>query len=420
MSHSILLVEAENAEENLYPFSVMHCAWEVRIGAFKKYEKIQREFPDACLLYFTKREKHLRSFLKRVECAPQQIGDEDLLVLKTNALHSRQFWNNVQEALKHYSTPKPILFKNGEEAVAAFIPKSVLAQREEARQFGVLSDFSNAFYANFETESIEIKELNYLWNALDYVEESIEDDFKLFKNSFDFSQAKTGGYFCCNEKEIYIGEGAKIAPGVILDATDGPIIIGANAKIMANSVLIGPCFIGDNSIIKIGAKIYEKTVIGEWCKVGGEVENSIIHAYSNKQHDGFLGHSYLGEWVNLGADTNTSDLKNTYGKISALLRDKEINSERMFLGLLAGDHTKSGINTMFTTGTVAGVSSNVVGAGYPPRSIPSFSFGGFKDSPVYEFQKAIDVAKTVMARRKRELLPEEEALLKMEFERLAK
>ncbi len=189
---------------------------------------------------------------------------------------------------------------------------------------------------------------------------------------------------------------------------------------MANAVLVGPCFIGDNSIIKIGAKIYEKTAIGEWCKVGGEVENSIIHAYANKQHDGFLGHSYLGEWVNLGADTNTSDLKNTYGKISAILRNKEVNSERMFLGLMAGDHTKSGINTMFTTGTVAGVSSNVIGAGYPPRSIPSFSFGGFKDSPVYDFQKAIDVAKTVMLRRQKELLPEEEALLKMEFERLTK
>ncbi|MES2767419.1 MAG: putative sugar nucleotidyl transferase [Bacteroidota bacterium] len=420
MSHSILLVEPDNIEENLYPFSVMHCGWEIRLGAFKKYEKIQREFGEACLLYFTKREKHLRSFLKRVECAPQQIGDEDLLVLKTNTTHSKHFWNNVQEALKHYSTPQPVLFKNGEEAVAAFIPKGILAQRDDSKQFSVLSDFKSEFYADFETENITIKVLDHLWNALDYVEESIEDDFRFFDNEFDFSQAKNGGYFLCNEKEIYIGEGTKIAPGVVLDASDGPIIIGKNAKIMANAVVIGPCFIGDNSIIKIGAKIYEKTAIGESCKIGGEVENSIIHGFSNKQHDGFLGHSYLGEWVNLGADTNTSDLKNTYGKISAVLRDKEIDSERMFLGLLAGDHTKSGINTMFTTGTVAGVSSNVIGAGYPPRSIPSFSFGGFKDSPVYEFQKAIDVAKTVMLRRKKELLPEEEALLKMEFERLAK
>ncbi|MBK9246794.1 MAG: hypothetical protein IPM69_01445 [Ignavibacteria bacterium] len=149
------------------------------------------------------------------------------------------------------------------------------------------------------------------------------------------------------------------------------------------------------------------------CKVGGEVENSIIHAYSNKQHDGFLGHSYIGEWVNLGADTNTSDLKNTYGLISVIIQGKKVETGNMYLGLLCGDHTKCGINSMFSTGTVVGIFANIFGAGFHPTVIDSFSWGDNRTQ--YKIDKAIEVAETVMKRRHRTPTTEEIALWKTVF-----
>jgi len=213
-----------------------------------------------------------------------------------------------------------------------------------------------------------------------------------------------------------IGEGTKVKPGVVLDAENGPIYIGSNATIFSNAVIEGPAFVGDRSLIKIGAKIYENTSIGEVCKVGGEVEGSIIHSYSNKQHDGFLGHAYLGMWVNLGADTNNSDLKNNYGNVKMVIDGKAVDTGSMFMGLVMGDHSKSSINTMFNTGTVVGVSSNVYGSGFPPKAVPSFAWGGGGELTTYEIGKAIDVARRVMGRRKMELSPVEEAVLRHVFE----
>jgi UDP-N-acetylglucosamine diphosphorylase/glucosamine-1-phosphate N-acetyltransferase len=202
----------------------------------------------------------------------------------------------------------------------------------------------------------------------------------------------------------------------VLDAEDGPIFIDEGATIMANASLQGPLFVGAKSTIKMGAKIYEGTSIGPVCKVGGEVEESIFHAYSNKQHEGFLGHAYLGEWVNLGADTNNSDLKNNYGTVRVHIDGKTIDSGLLFVGLFMGDHAKSGINTMFNTGTVVGVMSNVFGADYPDKLVPSFAWGGAASCETYACEKALQVARRVMARRNRELTKAQEAVLRQVFE----
>ena len=220
------------------------------------------------------------------------------------------------------------------------------------------------------------------------------------------------GAHVVNPGNIIAGTGCSIKPGVVLDASRGPIILGNNVEVMANAVVVGPCFIGDHSTIKIGAKIYEKTSIGAWCKVGGEVEGSIILGFSNKQHDGFLGHSYLGQWVNLGADTNTSDLKNNYGQVRVTFPWGQVNSGTMFLGSLIGDHSKAGINTMLNTGTVIGVGANVFGGGFPSKSIPSFAWGGSHGFVEYDRDKAIQTARTVMLRRKITMTDAEEALLR--------
>ncbi|MDP2365630.1 MAG: transferase, partial [Ignavibacteria bacterium] len=167
-----------------------------------------------------------------------------------------------------------------------------------------------------------------------------------------------------------------------------------------NAVIEGPCFIGESSKIKSGAAIYENVSIGKVCKVGGEVEQSIFMDYSNKQHAGFIGHSYIGSWVNLGADTNNSDLKNNYSKIKVKLSSKEVDTGSQFIGLMIGDHSKSAINTMFNTGTVVGFSCNIFAAGFPEKYIPSFTWGGDDLSTVYDIKKAIETAIVVTSRRK--------------------
>ncbi|MDP4198749.1 MAG: GlmU family protein [Bacteroidota bacterium] len=218
-----------------------------------------------------------------------------------------------------------------------------------------------------------------------------------------------------NFDQLYLHPRATIGADVVLDCTDGPIMIEEGAHIMPHSTIIGPVYIGRNSIVKIGSKIYGGTTIGPVSKVGGEIENSIIQGYSNKQHDGYLGHSFLGEWVNLGAGTNTSDLKNDYSPVRVTIEGESFDTGSLFVGLLMGDHSKSAIGTQFNTGTAIGVSCNIFGSGFPPKWIPSFSWGGASEVTSYRYEKAIEVAKAVMARREIIMTAEDEAMLRQIF-----
>lgn len=202
-----------------------------------------------------------------------------------------------------------------------------------------------------------------------------------------------------NGSEIYIGPGAKIKPGVVLDAENGPIHIDAGAQVQANAVIEGPCCIGRGSIVRAGASIRADTSIGPVCKVGGEIESSVIQGYSNKQHDGFLGHSFVAEWVNLGADTVTSDLKNTYGAIRASINGVPVETGHHFLGSIIGDHSKTGIGTILPTGCVIGIAANLFTHRYPPKFVPSFAWLTDAGLTQYHVEKAIRIARTVVARR---------------------
>lgn len=214
-----------------------------------------------------------------------------------------------------------------------------------------------------------------------------------------------------NPDAIHIAQGVRVKPGAVLDAEDGPIHIDADVLIEPNAVISGPCYIGPRSAIRPGATIREGTSIGPVCKIGGEVEGSIVHAYSNKQHDGFLGHSYLGMWVNLGADTITSDLKNTYGTIRVSLNGLPVETGQRFVGSTIGDHSKTGIGTILPTGCVIGVAANVFTSSSVPKFVPSFAWLTDTGLAEYRVDKAVEIARTVMARRKVNLSEEEAALL---------
>jgi UDP-N-acetylglucosamine diphosphorylase/glucosamine-1-phosphate N-acetyltransferase len=216
--------------------------------------------------------------------------------------------------------------------------------------------------------------------------------------------------------QIVVGTGARIGAGVVIDASDGPVVIGPRATVMHQAVILGPAFIGADATVKIGAKIYHATSVGPVCKVGGEVEGSIFHSYANKQHDGFVGHSYFAPWTNLGADTNTSDLKNNYSGIRMTLEGVEHRTGTMFLGTVMADHAKTGINTMLNTGTTAGVACNIYGGGFPPKYLPSFTWGGADGLVEYDFERCAAVADAVMRRRGLSLTDAERTLLRHVFD----
>ncbi|MDX9758925.1 MAG: putative sugar nucleotidyl transferase [Bacteroidota bacterium] len=210
---------------------------------------------------------------------------------------------------------------------------------------------------------------------------------------------------------VSIGAHASIGAGVVLDATDGPIVIHDDVEVMPQAVILGPAFIGAGTRVKVAAKIYGGSSIGPHCRVGGEIEDSVFHSYANKQHDGFVGHSYFAPWTNLGADSNTSDLKNNYGSIRVTLEGQEYDTGRMFLGTIMADHAKCGINTMFNTGTTIGVGCNIHGGGFPPKYLPSFSWGGADGLEEYAFDRFRGTADIVMRRRNRVLTESEHRLL---------
>ena len=262
---------------------------------------------------------------------------------------------------------------------------------------------------------IETRNLwNYLWEIILANGDNIADDFeRFFAEDGSFCEVEPG-VTTLDPYRIWLGEDVKIMPGVVIDATEGPVVIDEGAIVYPNAVLTGPLYIGKNSRVKAIARVGEGTSIGPVCKIGGEVEGVIVQGYSNKQHEGFLGHSYLGEWVNLGADTNNSDLKNNYSTVKVHIygREEKVDSGETFLGTVIGDHAKTGINCSINTGTVIGVGCNLYGSALIKDFVPDFSWGTGDDVTDYRMDKFLETAAIVKSRRKLDLSECEKVLYK--------
>lgn len=220
------------------------------------------------------------------------------------------------------------------------------------------------------------------------------------------------------EENVFVEEGVDIKAAII-NATEGPVYLGKNSQVQEGSIIKGPFALCHDSVVNMGAKIRPDTTIGPFCKVGGEINNVVFFGYSNKAHDGFLGNSVIGEWCNLGADTNNSNLKNNYGevKIYSYADQKMIGTGLLFCGLIMGDHCKTSINSMLNTGTVVGIASNIFDGGFPPKHILSFSWGGSTEGfELHRFEKFIEAERRVFARRKKVISPEYESILKEIYE----
>ncbi len=258
--------------------------------------------------------------------------------------------------------------------------------------------------------------VDHVWDIFSKNGDAIKQDFEMLtkgKTSQPLSKTNT---HIGNSKDIFLEEGA-VVEAAILNTTSGPIYIGKDAEIMEGSVIRGPFALGEHSALKLSTKIYGPTTIGPHSKVGGEVNNSVIFGFSNKAHDGFLGNSVIGEWCNLGADTNNSNLKNNYAsvKLYNYAHQKMIDTGLQFCGLIMGNHSKCGINTMYNTGTVVGIGANIFGGGFPPTHIPGFSWGGAEGMEEYQFDKMIETANRVYARRGLTVSEEEKNILAVLF-----
>ncbi|UAB83620.1 GlmU family protein [Zunongwangia sp. SCSIO 43204] len=266
----------------------------------------------------------------------------------------------------------------------------------------------------------DVLKLEHTWDIFSKNDIAIKFDFELITEDRK-SQPIDPSNYVKNAENIFIEEGA-VVENCSLNASNGPIYIGKDALVMEGCFFRGPIAIGEEAIVKMGAKIYGATTIGPGSRAGGEINNAVMFQNSNKGHEGYLGNSVLGEWCNLGADTNNSNLKNNYAEVRLWDYETEgfAKTGLQFCGLMMGDHSKCGINSMFNTGTVVGVSCNIFGTGYPRNFIPSFSWGGSAGMTTYQTKKVFEVARLVLERRKMEFTEQDEAILEHVFEETSK
>jgi len=371
---------------NLLPFTFTRPVADIRVGILTIRQKWE-----SYLEYTTTTvtEDYLADKFPMVEM-------EDNIMINASFLPNME----VVEVVKNLNHNQA-LFK-AEDVIAFF-----------AKEGEEVNDFSNFEAIEFEGDILKIE---HTWDIFSKNGEALVEDFNLITKDRQ-SEPIPATINTINPENIFIEKGATLN-FTTLNASSGPIYIGRNAEVMEGSIVRGPLALCNNATLKMASKIYGPTTIGPHSKVGGEVSNSVIFGFSNKGHDGFLGNSVLGEWCNLGADTNNSNLKNNYAEVRLWDYQTEgfAKTGLQFCGLMMGDHSKCGINTMFNTGTVVGVSANIFGSGFPRNFVPSFSWGGSKGFVTYKTNKAFEVAEVVMARRKEEFTDQDKAILEHIFE----
>ncbi|MCX6167954.1 MAG: putative sugar nucleotidyl transferase [Ignavibacteriales bacterium] len=403
-----LCIFEDEGFRNFLPLTYTRPVYDLRCGILTIREKIAARFSMYELVL------HTRDYLKNiVKEQNQKIAVNEFTAPNILFVNGRLLAGITSVTqIKKMKDNSILLAKDGSVITAKLSGnylKKLIENKKEFLPFHILENINK-----IETDLDLIK---YTWELVNINGVEINNDYDLLVKKIQKIEArKFPSVEFKNKKKIFINKDSAIDPFVFIDASDGQVYIGKHVHIMSHTYIQGPVYIGDNSIIKSGASIYHNTSIGEVCRVGGEVESSIIQSYSNKQHEGFLGHSYLGSWINIGASTNNSDLKNNYDNISVLLNGKPVDTGSKFIGLMMGDHSKTAINTMFNTGTIVGVACNIFGSGFPPRYIPSFSWGGSDFLKTNDLNKTVETAKIVLQRRKLNLTLNGEDLLRKVFD----
>ncbi len=374
------------AREALLPFTFTRPVADIRVGILTIREKWEKYLG---LTTTTITEEYLSEKYPMVEF-------EENILINASFLPNQELVDQIQ-ALK--------------ENEAVFYREDVIAfYAKEAQEDIDLQAFKQIEFSG------NLMQIENTWDIFSKNAEAIQADFDFITEGRK-SQPISKTNSCIKPERIFLEEGASVEYS-ILNATDGPIYIGKNAQIWEGSLIRGAFALCENATVKMGGKMYGATTIGPWSKVCGEISNSVIFGYSSKGHEGYLGNAVLGEWCNIGADSNNSNLKNNYAKVRLWNYATESFEQTglQFCGLMMGDHSKTAINTMFNTGTVIGVNCNIYVPGFPRNFIPSFSWGGASGFSSYLPKKAFDVAKVMMARRNVEFNEVEARILEHVFE----
>lgn len=359
--------------DNLLPLTFTRPTSEIRVGILTIKEKWEKYLNATCS-YITADYLSDKFPLKQ---------DQYNILINGSVLPNDELFNEIG-ALKPGQT-----LVNGNDILAGYLEKHEIEafRKKELREIEI-----KEFKGN-------VSKINFPWQIFQQNGAAINHDFQLLTNNRESAPISETNKII-DKENIFIEEGATVEFAT-LNASKGPIYIGKDAEIMENTAIRGPFAMCEHAVVKMAAKVYGPTTLGPYCKAGGEINNSVFLGFSNKAHDGFLGNSVIGQWCNLGADTNNSNLKNNYAEVKLwnYVESRFINTASQFCGLIMGDHSKCGINTMFNTGTVVGVNANIFGEGFPRNFIPSFAWGGTKGFKVYKLNKALQVAETVMKRR---------------------
>lgn len=328
---------------------------------------------------------------------------QDYLSKKYPGINSRAIY-----ITSHFCPDKTLVpvIQNLKQNEALYKDEQLVAFHGELKDLEKISSFQRVSYSE------PIFSIKNLWDIFQKNGEALKSDFDFLTKSRTSKTLSSSVTVIGDKNLIFLEESAKVE-ACILNTSGGPIYLGRDTEMMEGSVIRGPFALCDHSTVKLSTKVYGATTVGPHSRIGGEVSNSVIIGYSNKGHDGFLGNSVLGEWCNLGADTNNSNLKNNYAnvKLYSYSKQKQIDTGLQFCGLIMGDHSKSGINTMFNTGTVVGVGSNIYGGGFPPTHVPDFSWGGSEGFEPYKLEKLFETAERVYERRSLKLSDEEKEIL---------
>ena len=381
----------DERQEHFLPFTHTRPLSEIRCGIWTLSEKWEQ----------------ITSIPPSYKCAEHLQTQYPSEIHKQNCLINSACFPNDELFAKILELKNNDCLMYGEILVAANL------NEEQTKNFTISETVLNSNLVHYNGS---IRFLENIWNIFSDNEQNITEDFeRITKNRTSEKLSETNTLI---GDQLFVEEGAKVE-GAILNSTNGPIYIGRNAEIMEGSVVRGPLALCDHAVLKMSAKIYGPTTIGPGSKVGGEVNNSVFFANSNKGHDGFLGNAVIGEWCNLGADTNNSNLKNNYEEVKIWSEAKStfVKTGLQFCGLFMGDHSKCGINTMFNTGTVIGVSANIYGSGFPRNFIPSFSWGGNSGMTEYKLEKAATTMARVFARRNKEFSKADADLMQYVFEK---
>ncbi|WP_341664331.1 putative sugar nucleotidyl transferase [Blattabacterium cuenoti] len=381
--------------KKLFPITLTRPVSEIRLGLFTIKERWEKYIGKTAYDIIT------QPFLSKKYSKKKDSYFENMLFINSSFLPNEeliQFLFSLKENETIFFKEKMIAFK-----------KNFLVKKDI---FSLSKKCTKTYYVK------QVIHIQYPWEIFTNNEIILKEDFMFFtKGKKSFSLLGNNHVLCKNK--IFLEEDIK-ANNVVLNAQFGPIYIEKGVEIMEGSVIRGPVSIGKSSILNVGSKIYGGTTIAPFCKVGGEIFNSVIFSYSNKVHDGFLGNSILGEWCNLGAGTNISNLRNDYKKVTVWNYEKKdfFPTNLQFFGIIMGDHSKSAINTQFNTATIVGVSNSIFGYGFPPRYIPSFYLGGIQSKKRISFHQICETSEIMMNRRNRNFSVLDKKILKYLYQLL--